>query len=271
MKHLFFTFLALFSFFMFSFSASADTKINAGLIPSLWYSQVKVYDEDTISIYTAIYNHSSSTFSGTVSFYVDDMKVGEDSFSSSPKNLLEVSTSWKASKGTKEVRAEVSSVTSSTEGGANLVSTDTEAQELKVRERTGVAATIEKATDVTQSIITVVDGVAQNIANALEGLKSNNTSNEKTLNTENKESGNTNQKQEENQSQNQTEAEVGGSVLGESNNNTSNQSLISKSPEVVQNVYNKSLDTFSYILRHWMWFVLGIATALIIAKVVLRL
>ena len=70
-------------FFMFAGLALAQTAVieNSGFVPSnLWFSKAPSIPNETVQIYTLVWNASSNDISGTVSFFDNDTPIGKQSF-----------------------------------------------------------------------------------------------------------------------------------------------------------------------------------------------
>jgi hypothetical protein len=77
----------------------AAKTINARILPSIWYSDLSTEAGNNIDIHAGIQNNSGNNFSGTVSLYVDDVKIGENPFLSETDRLKDVFITWKATAG----------------------------------------------------------------------------------------------------------------------------------------------------------------------------
>lgn len=95
--------LAIFFIFAMPVAVFAETlpagTINAGMLQSLWYSDLSAEDGRTIDVHGAIQNNSGIAFTGTAVLYVDDVSAGEKGFSSEPDSLKDISIPWKATAG----------------------------------------------------------------------------------------------------------------------------------------------------------------------------
>ena len=79
----------------------------AGLVDSgIWIDKEPKVNE-TVTIYSAIFNGYDKTLSGSVQFYDYDTLLGEKNFSLSPKTISTVSISWKANVGDHKIEARV--------------------------------------------------------------------------------------------------------------------------------------------------------------------
>jgi hypothetical protein len=73
-------------------ASSTPIKINARILPTVWYSTLSVNDGDSIKIYAGIQNNSGVDFVGTSTFYVDDKEISNISFLSKADSLRDIST-----------------------------------------------------------------------------------------------------------------------------------------------------------------------------------
>lgn len=254
--------ILILSFFLsacvFGFGSSAyaaDEKINAGLIPSVWYSVPAVYENEDIKIYAGFQNHSSSTFSGNAIFLVDGVKVGEASFSSSPETLIELASAWKAVPGSHKILVSIASATVPLDA---LLVAETEEHDLKVKKRTGVEAAVDKAIEVANAVIENVGKAADSLNEKLESLH---LTEPVTTEQDGVEVAAVT-------SAASTTGEVAsGVVLGAS---TSTKAELVPQTKGFAGVYNQALDVAGYVLEHWKAFLIGLGIAIVILKFVLK-
>ena len=101
MKYFFATFILFFSL-VHSAGAVTDTPVqNAGFAPAnIWYSEDPFFVEDSIRIYTVIFNGSLYDLAGTVEFLDNDILIGKTDFTvSKGGRVRDVSVAWKATEG----------------------------------------------------------------------------------------------------------------------------------------------------------------------------
>ncbi len=197
---------------------SVTEKINARLLPTLWFSSLTAKEGDSVKVYAAIQNNSGINFSGAVIFSADNAEIGKVSFSSPTDSLKEISVVWRAIAGGKHTfRAVVSTDLSS---GTELVSSESGEASFDISRKITLEEVKENAGEIVNTIKEKVDELASTFADKLESTKNPITSNE-----------------------------TSGKVLGTT---TDARSLIPAS------VYNAGIDITSNLIRNWMWTLSGL-------------
>ncbi len=138
--------------------------LNAGVVQDVWYSSVDVYDGETTRLYGGIYNHSSTSFSGTAIFYIDEKEGKKIPFTSKPDDLLEVNDSWKAVAGDHKIRLKITSVNT-------LISKESEEVTLSVKKKVTTETVKEKATNIATKVVDSIDLLSNDLAQKIESYK----------------------------------------------------------------------------------------------------
>ena len=88
--------------------AFAATPTNAGFVPAnIWYSKDPFVEDDSIKIYTLIFNPDSRELSGSVLFFDNDVLLGKKSFTAPGNNVAQVNISWVATVGQHLIYAKI--------------------------------------------------------------------------------------------------------------------------------------------------------------------
>jgi hypothetical protein len=237
------------SFFPFnSFAQTASStpvKINARILPTIWYSTLSVNDGDSIRIYAGIQNNSGVNFSGTAIFYVDDEEISKKAFTSEKDSLKDVDVNWVANPGTHSVEVKISTNLSSSK---ELVSYDSDKSHISITRKVTLEEVKETAITTASNIVDKVDELASGLAQKIESLKqptgsvSNDIKNSESSLVANK-----------------------GRVLGVS---TSTAISDYKSASNKTNYFlNLFLSFVAFLVINWKWVILGIIILIVIIKI----
>jgi len=152
-----------FIFFILIYLISTNTVLAAavtatGLIPGqIWYSKDVIVEGDTIKIYTAVWNNTSSVLSAKVEFYDQNVVLGVRDVVVQPSQLKEADVSWKVTSGDHTITAKIISPNVTVSGKKESIVVDNTSTEASRRFVPVVIKTIngEAATssDVIQSQI----------------------------------------------------------------------------------------------------------------------
>lgn len=102
----------LLSFILVTLLISSHTAATAqvGFVEGLWFSTDTYIERTPIRIYAAIRNHSNSDITGTVSFYVNDQRIKQQTVSALNNRIIEAWADWSPDVGTHSIRATFSEV-----------------------------------------------------------------------------------------------------------------------------------------------------------------
>lgn len=147
----------------------ATEKINAQILPTIWYSSLDAKEGDKLRIYAGIQNNSGLQFSGSVMFYVDDAKIGEVPFTSESETLKEISAEWTAILGKHLFQAKLQAKLPE---GKAFLSSESDKTSFEISE----PLTLEKVqADALKTLLAVeekIDEAAKVFADKLESMKS---------------------------------------------------------------------------------------------------
>ena len=239
MKYYAVLFLSLFIFgssFSFAKPVFADeTVVNAGILPTIWYSTTSVYAGDTVTIYGGIQNHSDGDISGSAAFYVDGVSAASVPFSSKSQSLMEVSYPWQATLGKHTIKIVLSVP-------VNLLANESNATALTVTAppigTSNITFPTQLPTVVTKELKNV-DTFADSMASTVQSLKIK---------------------------PNTASANQKGSLKkGGVNSSATALNAISQN-SVFQNIYNKTLDCLAFIIHHWAWTIIIILVIILIVR-----
>jgi len=163
---------------LFTTNAEAnDIKINAGVLPSIWYSSLNISKNDLVKIYSGIQNHSNVAFSFTANMYIDDKPVTKTNIISSPNTLLEIMVPWVATAGSHTIQLKINNITSlnkvaTTSIIANsLLSSESDRVTISVNQNITADDIKTKITQLAVDAVDNLDNVADDLANNIESLK----------------------------------------------------------------------------------------------------
>jgi hypothetical protein len=149
-------------------ASSTPIKINARILPTIWYSTLSVNDGDSIKIYAGIQNNSGIDFSGTAVFYVDNEEISKKTFTSEKESLKDVEVNWVASPGTHSVEVKISTNLSSDK---ELVSYESDKSRISITRKVTLEEVKETAITTAVNILDKADELASNLAQKIEGMK----------------------------------------------------------------------------------------------------
>ena len=240
---------------VFAQSASTTpTTINARILPTVWYSTLSVNDGDSIKIYAGIQNNSGINFTGTATFYVDDKEILHSPFSSTADSLKDVSVDWVANPGAHSVQVKILTSLASDKA---LVSYESETSSVNIVPKITAQAVQTAALNTASDIVSKVDDLANSLADTIDSFKKpadptvdSNTSGagiSKVITTT---------------------ASKKGSVLGTST--SSRGSPTTDNNQSADSVFNMCIGLLSFLVRNWMWTLLGIFILFLFIKIISR-
>jgi hypothetical protein len=236
-------------------SDDARREINARILPTVWYSTLSINEGDSVKIYAAIQNNSGLDFTGTAIFFVDNIELSKNSFSSNADSLRELSSDWVADPGTHNVQVKVSAALPA---GKVLVSNETDKSSVTITKKIVPVDIKETVNNTVSTIITKTDYVTNVIADKIETYKR----------PEGSVNSNTRSDQAKNNTTNFLVTSVApkvGEVLGISTTTISGVSDV----KIKDSIFNRAIDAISFLLRHWLW-IIGVIVFLYIARRVKR-
>ena len=123
MKKYFIFFILI--YFAFTQSAHAIDVSNTGFVPGqIWYSKDTIVEGDTVKVYTAVWNNSTSPLSTKVEFYDQNVILGTRDIVVNPLELKETDISWKVTAGDHIITAKIISPSVSVSGKKQAVVVD---------------------------------------------------------------------------------------------------------------------------------------------------
>ena len=247
----------------FIVSAQTATKINARILPTIWYSSLLVNDGDSIEIYAAIQNNSGIDFSGTAEFIVDGQNISQSNFSSTDGILKDLFTKWVAIPGTHTVEVDISA---NLPPGKELVSYASDKSSISIIRSVSAAAVQQTVVNAATTVINNTDVAANNLADKVESMKI-----EPASTTDAVQSQNIFAQQKTSVIKDVAKANAG--VVSKSGIGQGPNSEPSSSPDLTASLgnlgdqaYNAVLDLLAFLLRHWIWTISG----LVVIGVILR-
>lgn len=233
----------------FSFNSFAQTtsstpiKINARILPTIWYSTLSVNDGDSIKIYAGVQNNSGIDFSGTAVFYVDNEEISKKVFTSEKDSLKDIDVNWVANPGTHSVQVKISANVST---GKELVSYESDKSRISITRKVTLEEVKETALNTVSNVINKADELASSLAQKIESYKQpiesvgNSIKGSELTSTANK-----------------------GRVLGVSTSSISDY----KSSNTTKSIFNMFLDFVAFFVRNWKWTIFGIIILIIVIKI----
>jgi len=180
MRKYFVFFIAL--YFVFALNVQAVDLGTTGFIPgSIWYSKDTLSEGDTVKVYTALWNNSSSPLSAKIEFYDKNVILGTRDIIVPSLSLKETSVSWKVTSGDHSISAKIISPSITASGKKEVVVLDNSTTEISktfvpvvINTVEGKPATssdilksqIDKATSSLDSILPdgVANGTTENVS-----------------------------------------------------------------------------------------------------------
>lgn len=222
-------------------TSSTVTKINARILPTVWYSTLLINDGDSIKIYGGIQNNSNTNFAGIATFLVDDKEVSKIPFSSTIDSLNAVFANWVASSGEHTVRITVST---SLPSDKTLVSSESDQSNISIIKKLTPDQVVALGTAL--SIFSGTNRGASALANKIESFKKPvaSPSSNGSVNTLNK---------------------TNGVVLGTSTKSTLNSSGLKTNPWDL--AFNTFLDLLATLVRNWTWTLSVVVVLFLVYKI----
>jgi len=236
----------------------SPTTINARILPTVWYSHLSVNDGDSIKIYAGIQNNSGIDFTGTASFLVDDKKISKVSFSSTADSLKDISTDWIALPGTHNVQV---TIDTSLPGDKILVSHESDKSTISITRKITADIVGATALNAATSIVVKADDIASVLADQIESFKKPVSPDNTNIGT-NSSSGSTGNAGNIATSSSKN---TNGSVLGTSTGPMANSG--GKSLNRMDSVFNMAMDLLAFLIRHWIWTLVGLVVIYLIFKI----
>lgn len=257
-------------------TTSTKEKVNARMLPIVWYSTLSIKDGESIRIYSGIQNNSGADFSGTVAFYVNDKEIAKKSFLSQNDRVTSAFADWTAEVGKSVI--EVKIVDTNLSSNKTLVSYNTEKSTLNIVRKITTEDVEKVATDFLSGIVEGGDGIAGELIGEIEDLKDPLGGNDGSKKNEGSEN-------EENKVQVKENSNSSGTSDGESNDDENGEKksigkVLSASvglsdedgnmkPSVknfFNSLFNIALDGISFLVKNWIWTLLGLVGIFLIYK-----
>jgi len=220
-------------------ASSTPTKINARILPTVWYSTLSVNDGDSIKIYSAIQNNSGINFTGNATFYVDDKEISKVPFSSTVDNLKDISASWLANPGDHSIQVKIST---SLPADKILVSYESDKATVSITRNITPEVVQAVAMNTANSIVSNTDTLATALADKIESYKKPVASSNSSVISTNSDVGG---------KKVGTTSPKKGSVLGTSTGPVSKS--VSSGNNTADSVFNIVLDALAFLVRNWKW------------------
>jgi len=244
-------------------AVSSPVIINARVLPTVWYSTLTVNDGDSIKIYGAIQNNSGVNFKGSAIFYVDDKEISKGAFSSMADSLIDVSANWVALPGTHKVQV---SVTTDLPASKSLVSYSSDKVDVSITRKIDLEAVQTTAINTANNILAGVNSLADSLATRIEDYKTP----EDSTSTSSLKGIATGSNSDKTNSTVTSSIKKKGSVLGASTEVSNDSASVGVAGMSLNmgSFFNRFLDLAAYLVRNWMWTLLGIIVFLLLIKIV---
>ncbi len=233
----------------------SSTKINARILPTVWYSSLSVNDGDSIKIYAGIQNNSGINFTGTALFLVDDKEISKVSFSSTADSLKDVSVNWVADPGSHNVQVKIST---SLNSDKILVSYESDKSSISITRKITTEVVGETALNTANSIVAKADDIASVLADKIESFK-------KPVRSDDTGVGSNSSSGFAGNIGNRTTIDSNGGVLGTSTGPITD--FGGKGLNRMDSVFNMAMDLLAFLIRHWVWTLSGIVVIYLIFKI----
>ena len=250
-------------------ASSTPTKINARILPTVWYSTLSVNDGDRIKIYAGIQNNSNMNFTGNATFYVDDKELTKAFISSTADSLKDVSANWLAIPGDHTIQIKIAA---SLPADKALVSYETDKSSVSITRKITPEVVKQIAMNTADSIVSKADELASALADKIESYKDpiilntiSNTTGEASLkdaevSTSTPKSGQVLGASTEDVSKTK------GHVLGASTGDASNVNK-KKGDGQTNSFFDWLMDLLASLVRNWRWTLGVIIVLFIILKI----
>lgn len=146
----------------FSSPVLAIESNNTGFISeSVWFSEEDLVLGESVNIYTALFNNSSSVLEGSVTFFDKDVVLGVKTFSIPEKSVRDVKQSWIVTSGDHELYASLSIKKTDIELGEKIT------EPLKFTIQAPVIAEKDLVADETEELLSDVDNIQEKIIESI--------------------------------------------------------------------------------------------------------
>ncbi len=146
----------------FSSPVLAIESNNTGFISeSVWFSEEDLVLGESVNIYTALFNNSSSVLEGSVTFFDKDVVLGVKTFSIPEKSVRDVKQSWIVTSGDHELYASLSIKKTDIELGEKIT------EPLKFTIQAPVVAEKDLVADETKELLSDVDDIQEKIIESI--------------------------------------------------------------------------------------------------------
>jgi hypothetical protein len=173
MKKIIYLFAIL--FFGSFFYVQAEISTPTGIIPgAIWFSQEKLVADETVKVYTAIWNGEKEELKAKIEFYDKNIVLGSREIIIAEDQLKEVSISWKVTSGDHIINAKI---ISSVFGDKSIILDNNETEKKRifipvtVIEEDGEESTAQNV--VKNKIEETTEGISEIIPDSITGKASN--------------------------------------------------------------------------------------------------
>ncbi len=224
--------------------SSTPVQINARILPLIWYSTLSINDGDSVKIYAGIQNNSGIDFTGIATFYIDDKKISDSSFTSLDNSLKDVSADWTVEPGSHNIQVKIITSLSSDKA---LVSYESAKSSINITRKITQEIVKDTVINTISYVISKIDEVAIPLVDKIEGLKKPvNTDTTENITNQNANVYNPTQKNDN-------------AVLGVSTSSISNSKTNS--------IFNKAVDGLAFLVKNWLWTLGVIVLLFLIIKI----
>lgn len=151
---------------------AADSKINAGILSDVWFSNLSMDRDQNVTIYGSFQNSEDVDLTGKVSFWLNENKINTFDFNAPSGKVIKLETPWKTEIGDFEIKVVVDSVAKgATEiNPDNLIKKGTSLK-IKISRKIDIEYITEVGTNVYNNTVKTIDKVVENTNQKLENAK----------------------------------------------------------------------------------------------------
>ncbi|MEK7184640.1 MAG: hypothetical protein AAB683_00695 [Patescibacteria group bacterium] len=222
-------------------------KVNARILPTIWFSTLDLKEGESVKIYAGIQNNSGVDFSGTAVFNVDDKEISRSTFNSSSETLKTISASWKTISGTHDIQVKISTNLS---GNKTLVEYDTNVSTISIDKNITKDYVKDKIIDTADKVVLKTDSITENLVSKIDKYK---------------------KPVEDKLDITGTVKNLKNSVFGTSTGKVidSDKSIGNFFSNAFDSAWNIVIDTFKFLISHWKWSLGGVLLLYLIYKIFL--
>jgi len=154
-----------------------ESQINAGLLSDIWFSKLKLENQDAINIFGSFQNTSGQNLNGQFSVYINDEKINSGDFEVADGSIGKIEANWQAKVGEFDIKFTIDAIQSGEIAIATSTLVANEASlKIKINQKIDINYVKEVTSNVYNNTITTINNVTQKASDKLESKKTRESS-----------------------------------------------------------------------------------------------